>query len=312
MATELDRRCPICLDTMDDASYVMPCLHQFCFGCIQRWAESRPTCPLCKCRVGSILHSVHADDSFQELVIERQERARTAPHHTTSAQEQTGAPPSWPSMFHQPPAVLRPLLPWLRQELRQLFGADHRAASAAQRHVISGLCYFGLDEGALTLWLHCSLRSRTASFVRRLVVQAARVCSGQVQHLPGPEASHAATGREGNPATARGAAAHGAQTPDRGPQPSSSTGEDNVEEELPVPSTAALSEGPSQPPSIPAPWRTSQAATQEDLGEAVPGPSSTSTGRERSRRAPRRAPKRRARNSEASVPPAKRPPRRQH
>uniref|UniRef100_A0A803YLZ7 RING-type E3 ubiquitin transferase n=1 Tax=Meleagris gallopavo TaxID=9103 RepID=A0A803YLZ7_MELGA len=53
MATELDRRCPICLDTMDDASYVMPCLHQFCFGCIQRWAESRPTCPLCKCRKGS-------------------------------------------------------------------------------------------------------------------------------------------------------------------------------------------------------------------------------------------------------------------
>uniref|UniRef100_A0A803XWB8 RING-type E3 ubiquitin transferase n=1 Tax=Meleagris gallopavo TaxID=9103 RepID=A0A803XWB8_MELGA len=33
---------------MDDASYVMPCLHRFCFGCIQRWAESRPTCPLCK------------------------------------------------------------------------------------------------------------------------------------------------------------------------------------------------------------------------------------------------------------------------
>uniref|UniRef100_A0A669QN46 RING-type E3 ubiquitin transferase n=1 Tax=Phasianus colchicus TaxID=9054 RepID=A0A669QN46_PHACC len=57
MATELDRRCPICLDTMDDASHVMPCLHQFCFGCIRRWAESRPTCPLCKRRVESILHS---------------------------------------------------------------------------------------------------------------------------------------------------------------------------------------------------------------------------------------------------------------
>uniref|UniRef100_A0A669QTL8 RING-type E3 ubiquitin transferase n=1 Tax=Phasianus colchicus TaxID=9054 RepID=A0A669QTL8_PHACC len=55
MATELDRRCPICLDSMDDASYTMPCLHQFCFGCIRRWAESRPTCPLCKRRVESIL-----------------------------------------------------------------------------------------------------------------------------------------------------------------------------------------------------------------------------------------------------------------
>uniref|UniRef100_A0A8V0Y8P3 RING-type E3 ubiquitin transferase n=1 Tax=Gallus gallus TaxID=9031 RepID=A0A8V0Y8P3_CHICK len=34
MASEPDHRCPICLDTMDDASYAMPCLHRFCFGCI--------------------------------------------------------------------------------------------------------------------------------------------------------------------------------------------------------------------------------------------------------------------------------------
>uniref|UniRef100_A0A8B9EPW4 RING-type E3 ubiquitin transferase n=2 Tax=Anser TaxID=8842 RepID=A0A8B9EPW4_ANSCY len=46
MATALDSRCPICLDSWDDASYVLPCLHQFCFRCIQRWAESKPECPL--------------------------------------------------------------------------------------------------------------------------------------------------------------------------------------------------------------------------------------------------------------------------
>ncbi|XP_031458522.1 uncharacterized RING finger protein C2A9.04c-like [Phasianus colchicus] len=306
MATELDRRCPICLDTMDDASYVMPCLHQFCFGCIQRWAESRPTCPLCKRRVESILHSVRADDSFQEVVVGQQVRARTAPHHTTTAEEQPAAVPAWASISRQPPAVLQPLLPWLHQELGQLFGADHRAAAAAQRRVISGLCFLGLDEGALTLWLLCSLRSQTTSFVQRLVVQAAYVCNGLVPPT-GPEASHAATGQEGSPAAARGAAASQAQTPVSGPRPSSSTGEDNV----PVPSAAALSEGPSQPPSLPAPLRTSQQAAQEEPGEAVPGPSSTNRARERSRRAPRRAPKRRAHDSEASAPPAKRPPRRQ-
>ncbi|XP_031462910.1 uncharacterized protein LOC116237711 [Phasianus colchicus] len=311
MATELDRRCPICLDTMNDASHVMPCLHQFCFGCIQRWAESRPTCPLCKRRVKSILHSVHADDSFQEVVVGRQERARTAPHHATPAEEQPGAVPAWASISRQPPAVLRPLLPWLRQELGQLFGADHRAASAAQRHVISGLCFFGLDEGALNLWLLCSLRSQTASFVRRLVMQAAHVCNGLVQRLPGPEASRAAMGQEGSPAAAHGAAASPAQTPVSGPRPSRNTREDNGEEEHPVPSTTALSEGPSQPPSLPAPSRTSQQAAQEEPGEAVPGPSSTNRARERSRRAPRRAPKRRAHDSGASAPPAKRPPRRQ-
>uniref|UniRef100_A0A8C3CYI1 RING-type E3 ubiquitin transferase n=1 Tax=Cairina moschata TaxID=8855 RepID=A0A8C3CYI1_CAIMO len=48
MATELDTRCPICLDTWVNPSYVLPCLHRFCFACIQRWAESKPECPLCK------------------------------------------------------------------------------------------------------------------------------------------------------------------------------------------------------------------------------------------------------------------------
>uniref|UniRef100_A0A8B9FZH8 RING-type domain-containing protein n=1 Tax=Amazona collaria TaxID=241587 RepID=A0A8B9FZH8_9PSIT len=32
---------------MIDASYVMPCLHQFCYTCILQWAESKPECPLC-------------------------------------------------------------------------------------------------------------------------------------------------------------------------------------------------------------------------------------------------------------------------
>uniref|UniRef100_A0A8C6IYG7 RING-type E3 ubiquitin transferase n=1 Tax=Melopsittacus undulatus TaxID=13146 RepID=A0A8C6IYG7_MELUD len=40
--------CPICLDSLVDVSYVMPCLHQFCYTCILRWVESKPECPLCK------------------------------------------------------------------------------------------------------------------------------------------------------------------------------------------------------------------------------------------------------------------------
>uniref|UniRef100_A0A8C3BQT2 RING-type E3 ubiquitin transferase n=1 Tax=Cairina moschata TaxID=8855 RepID=A0A8C3BQT2_CAIMO len=51
MATALESRCPICLDTWDNAGYVMPCLHQFCFQCIKQWVESKPECPLCKRRV---------------------------------------------------------------------------------------------------------------------------------------------------------------------------------------------------------------------------------------------------------------------
>lgn len=69
MATALDKRCPICLDTWSNAGYVLPCLHQFCFECIQRWAERKPKCPLCKGRVTSIVHSVQADNDFEELTI---------------------------------------------------------------------------------------------------------------------------------------------------------------------------------------------------------------------------------------------------
>ena len=42
MATELDNRCPICLSSWEEASFVMPRLQRFC---ILRWAESKPECP---------------------------------------------------------------------------------------------------------------------------------------------------------------------------------------------------------------------------------------------------------------------------
>uniref|UniRef100_A0A8B9I368 RING-type E3 ubiquitin transferase n=1 Tax=Anser brachyrhynchus TaxID=132585 RepID=A0A8B9I368_9AVES len=58
MDSELDGCCPICLDTCNNTSYVVPCLHQFCFGCIKLCIERQPKCPLCKKRVQSILHSV--------------------------------------------------------------------------------------------------------------------------------------------------------------------------------------------------------------------------------------------------------------
>uniref|UniRef100_A0A803YB37 RING-type E3 ubiquitin transferase n=1 Tax=Meleagris gallopavo TaxID=9103 RepID=A0A803YB37_MELGA len=48
MEAELDTRCPVCLDNWDSAAYAMPCCHQFCFPCIQRWTSTRPQCPLCK------------------------------------------------------------------------------------------------------------------------------------------------------------------------------------------------------------------------------------------------------------------------
>ena len=69
------------------------------------------------------------------------------------------------SIFHLHPAVLRPLLPWLHQKLRQLFQADNMAASAVWCLVISGLHFCHLDEGALIWWLLSFLQSQATSFM---------------------------------------------------------------------------------------------------------------------------------------------------
>ncbi|KQK78203.1 hypothetical protein AAES_116933 [Amazona aestiva] len=68
-AAELDNCCPICLESWEEASYVLPCLHQFCYPCIARWADSKPECPLCKRRIVSVMPSVRTDDDFKEHVV---------------------------------------------------------------------------------------------------------------------------------------------------------------------------------------------------------------------------------------------------
>ncbi|OXB79480.1 UNVERIFIED_CONTAM: hypothetical protein H355_013876 [Colinus virginianus] len=234
MAAELNSLCCICLDTMDDVAHVMPCLHRFCLGCIRRWATMTGRCPLCRCRMTSILHSVCADDDFQEILIRRRRRQQQGAARQVSR---------WASIFRLQPGVLRPLLPWLRQELRQLFGADGRAACAARRLVVSGLRLFGLDEGALTLRLFSSLQSQAASFVRRLIVRAVQWCGAEVRHLLGVETPRDAAGQEGSPAAAPGAAASPQQGPEPSPRPCSSTGDSNTEE-LPVPTADAPCENP--------------------------------------------------------------------
>ena len=309
MATALDTRCPICLDSWVNASYVMPCLHRFCFACIQRWAESKPECPLCKRRVSSIVHSVRADNSFKELVIPppaeapvTAQQAEGAPAHPASRPEAAGPVPTapvgglhpyvWASLFRLYPAVLQPLLPWLRQELGQLLGDDGRAASEAQRNVISSLRFFGLDEGALTLLLRASLGRNTAGFVQQLIATAVQRCSGEARNILGLGASHAARRQEGSPAAVPSHTATSVGTPAAGPEPS----EGSSAEELPGTSTTAVRGGQQVP--------------RDETEEAVAGPSTAGQGRDQRRRGPRRAAKRRAPTSQDSAPPPKRPPRR--
>ena len=332
---ELENRCPICLDSWDNAAYVMPCLHQFCYACIVRWAESKPECPLCKRRIVSIVHSVRADNDFEEhvltpsaasSVVGRQAGGapgRPAAHSPAATERQPvehqlpraplgGLQPlTWASLFQDYPALLQLLLPWVRQELRLIFRNRRSQVVIVEDLVMSALGLFGLNEDLLVRLLRVSLRNRTAMFVQRLIDVAVQRCSREAHRLLDLEDGHVAEEREGSPAAAPPPAASRRGSPAPGPAPSSSpAGAD--EEERPSTSTAALRGGPSSPPSIPVPTHGEQEELHEDPGEAVAGPSTPSWGRDPSPGQPRRAPKRKAGSSQDSSQPPKRPPRRQN
>lgn len=41
-------KCSICLDEMANPARISPCLHEYCKECIDQWAKSSTSCPLCK------------------------------------------------------------------------------------------------------------------------------------------------------------------------------------------------------------------------------------------------------------------------
>ena len=46
--------CSICLDELTKTKGKLPCGHEFCFSCIERWSKETNKCPLCKKRFDTI------------------------------------------------------------------------------------------------------------------------------------------------------------------------------------------------------------------------------------------------------------------
>lgn len=61
MAAEEEWTCPICRDVQKDIAYAVPCRHEFCLGCILRWAMQKETCPLCR-RIMTVVKVAAWDD----------------------------------------------------------------------------------------------------------------------------------------------------------------------------------------------------------------------------------------------------------
>eukprot|EP00540_Astrosyne_radiata_P007047 CAMPEP_0116851826 /NCGR_PEP_ID=MMETSP0418-20121206/16948_1 /TAXON_ID=1158023 /ORGANISM="Astrosyne radiata, Strain 13vi08-1A" /LENGTH=469 /DNA_ID=CAMNT_0004483911 /DNA_START=565 /DNA_END=1974 /DNA_ORIENTATION=+ len=81
--------CCICMcePEIDDVATINGCEHQFCFGCIEKWADRENTCPLCKNRFSKIdrVHKAKrqkGDPQNTKKVKNRDQRADLNPGNT--------------------------------------------------------------------------------------------------------------------------------------------------------------------------------------------------------------------------------------
>uniref|UniRef100_A0A8C2XR77 E3 ubiquitin-protein ligase Topors n=1 Tax=Cyclopterus lumpus TaxID=8103 RepID=A0A8C2XR77_CYCLU len=65
-----DSKCPICLDTFHNISYLDVCLHKFCFRCIHEWSKNKAECPLCKQSFNSIYHTIKSEQDFKKYDLQ--------------------------------------------------------------------------------------------------------------------------------------------------------------------------------------------------------------------------------------------------
>lgn len=321
IATELDDHCPICLDSWEEAGYVLPCCHRFCLTCIQRWDEINPDCPLCKRRMDAITPSVQTDYYFPRYPVRLPPASPDVPHQAPHSP--AASPPwtagrlprdvvdsleasEWASLFSEHPFLLHHLLPWLHQVLELVFEDDHQRVAIAEDIVMSCLVGFGPDKDLLVWLLRLLLRNRTATFVDDLVSAVTRLCGRGAHYVLELEGIHAHGGWEGSPADALSPAASRGGSPAPSPAPSGSSARDNVDE-LPSTPTAALAGHAGSSLSAPIPVPEEQEEPQEEPEDTVPGPSASSQGRACSPGETQRPPKRRAGSPEDSSAPNKRP-----
>lgn len=64
-----DEECAICKDEKVDKSVLLPCMHTYCFSCINQWVCINPICPLCKGPAERIIHEISSDQQFREVRV---------------------------------------------------------------------------------------------------------------------------------------------------------------------------------------------------------------------------------------------------
>ncbi|PKU45480.1 hypothetical protein llap_4238 [Limosa lapponica baueri] len=99
-----DNLCPICLSEIENPSYISICFHAFCLGCIQRWMYMNGVCPVCRLPFDCILHTVKADDDYQEYKV----NASNIQQGTTGRRRGRSRPPQHQTLLRPRPTNNEP------------------------------------------------------------------------------------------------------------------------------------------------------------------------------------------------------------
>ncbi|NXY11367.1 TOPRS ligase, partial [Pteruthius melanotis] len=307
MAVGKEWSCPICCDAPDDIAYAMPCSHRFCLGCILRWAERNPACPLCRRSILTVKFSDRGGDDYLHCVItpprellETSNQAAEAPgglaensSHgpaeslasspqgiTAPAEEQAAGPEAvggilpelWAELFRRRQNLLDPVRPWLRQGLEMIYGGEWYQVKSAESGIVLALCVYGPDREVLVQRLQPRLQQYTESLVHGILNIIETQCSEEVRRL---QHSHTARGEDEITAVSSDPTASQEDAPTLSQAPSSGIANFNTEEEAST-SETALRGHPSHSPSVCT--TVQQEQCQEELGETTVAAGSSAPG----------------------------------